>query len=267
VGAHNGLLEYGKRTGKYKLTPAHQTLDYSTLKNQYENIHLPKIKIAITGSGRVAEGAVELLTFLKIKQVTLHEYENENFQEPVYIHLFGAALYQKKNDETYDRKDFHANPEQYKSLFNTIMMHTDILINGVYWDSKVPRLFELNEVTKKDWRMFTIADISCDEGGSVPITLATTTIEKPTFGYDIDKKIKCQPYQKNTIDVMAVDNLPNELPRDASAYFGEKLIEFIIPELQNNDSIMLDKATITKHGGLTSYFEYLTDYAFPLQEV
>ncbi len=260
VGAHNGLLEYGKRTGKYKLQAAHRLLDYNALKLEYKDIQLPKLKIAVTGSGRVADGALELLQYLKIKQLSIEQYANQTFNEPVFVHLYGETLYINKNDKTYDRGAFHAKPEDYTSTFKQVMPHTDLLINGVYWDTKIPRLFELNEVKSKDWRMYTIADISCDEGGSVPITLISTTIDKPTFGYDIDKKIVCQPYQKNTIDIMAVDNLPNELPRDASGFFGDRLIEFVLPQLLDPTSTIIYNATIAKGGELNIPFLYLSDY-------
>jgi hypothetical protein len=135
-------------------------------------------------------------------------------------------------------------------------------MNGIYWDKEAPRLFEKEQISKKDFRIQTIADITDDTLGSVPINLGDQSIEDPVYGVDKRKFIKTKPYRPASVDVMAVGNLPNELPRDASRYFGEQLIKYILPELiVNNNSVTIDKATIVKEGTITEPYTYLQDYA------
>jgi saccharopine dehydrogenase (NAD+, L-lysine forming) len=134
-------------------------------------------------------------------------------------------------------------------------------MNGVYWDVNVPRLFEKEDVQDKSFKIQTIADITDDTGGSVPINLGDQSIEDPIYGVDRNTFEKTTPYLPNSIDIMAVGNLPNELPRDASRYFGEQLIKYVLDDLLKGRSVIIDKATITKSGDLTKYYTYLQDYA------
>ena len=115
------------------------------------------------------------------------------------------------------------------------------------------------------FRLPVISDINCDEDCSVPCNVGSTTIADPTYGFDKNTLTKTAPFQNNehTVDVMAVDNLPNELPRDASKYFGGFLQTYVLPDLiSNTRSGVIERATICEEGKLTSYYEYLSDYAF-----
>ena len=138
---------------------------------------------------------------------------------------------------------------------------TDILLNGIYWDTTVPRLFEKEDVKSENFIIQTIADVTDDADGSVPINAGDQTIEEPIYGIDKNTLQKTAPYLPNSIDIMAVGNLPNELPRDASRYFGEQLIKYILEDLIKGSSVIIEKATIAKDGELTEYYQYLTDYA------
>ena len=177
------------------------------------------------------------------------------------MHLKGSDLYERKDNGTYNRADFHEHPEHYKSRFLPYAFQTDILMNGVYWDKDVPRLFEQEDVKDPAFRIQVIADITDDEHGSVPINLGDQTIQNPVYGVDKNTLQKTEAYKSNAIDIMAVGNLPNELPRDASRYFGEQLIKFVLPDLLKGGSPVIDKATIVKSGKLTEEFSYLKDYA------
>jgi hypothetical protein len=134
-------------------------------------------------------------------------------------------------------------------------------MNGIYWDKDVPRLFEKEDVKSEHFIIQTIADITDDANGSVPINLGDQTIEDPVYGVDRHTLQKTLPYLKSSIDVMAVGNLPNELPRDASRYFGEQLIKHVLEDLVGNGSEIIERATITNGGKLTKHFSYLGDYA------
>lgn len=264
VGAHNGMLAYGKKFGLYDLPAAHNVKSYESLIHSYDHIKLPNIKIAMTGSGKVAAGILDIMTRLDVESVEPMDYLTHQYDYPVYTHLKGNVLYARKDNNLFFRDDFHAHPEAYKCLFSSFVNQTDILMNGIYWDHNIARLFEKEDVQRKDWRISVIADISCDIDGSVPITLDATTIEEPLYGYDRKTLQMTTPLQNTTdvIDMMTVDNLPNELPRDASEYFGQHFEKYILGELLSDKSEIIDRATICRDGKLTSYYEYLADYAY-----
>lgn len=264
VGAHNGLLTYGKKFGLYELPPAHTVEDFQALIHAYRKQRLPNIKIAVTGSGRVAAGVIEVMTNLDVESVEPEDYLTHQYDYPVYTHLKGQALYARKDNGLYFRDDFHAHPEIYKCLFSNYISQTDILMNGIYWDEHIARLFEQKDTLRKDWRISVIADITCDINGSVPINVGASTIAEPVYGIDKRTHSKVAPYQntKDVIDVMAVDNLPNELPRDASHYFGAHFEKFVLGELLADNSDIIARATICKDGKLTSDYEYMSEYAY-----
>lgn len=261
VGAHNGVMAYGERTKLFSLNRVYKQKDYRALIHNYFGLKLPNIKIAVTGSGRVAHGILEVMNLMDVQEAEPDDYLSKEFSYPVYVHLKGGLLYRHKKKQAYSREDFHTNPLQYESLFHPYCSQTDILMNGVYWDKNIPRLFELGDIKQKDFRIQTIADITDDANGSVPINLGDCSMNDPVYGVDKLTVKKTQPYLSTGIDVMAVGNLPNELPRDASRFFGEQLIKHVLGDYIKGSSI-IENATILKQGKLTTNFEYLTDYAY-----
>ncbi|MBE2290594.1 MAG: alanine dehydrogenase [Chitinophagaceae bacterium] len=264
VGAHNGLLTYGKKWGLYELPAAHKVRSYAELIQAYERVKLPNLKIVVTGSGKVASGVLDVMRQLDIEEVEPMDYLTHQYEYPVFTHLKGGDLYARKDNNLFHRDDFHANPEAYKCLFSAYVNQTDILMNGIYWEKRIARLFEKDDIRRNDWRISVIADISCDVDGSVPITLDSTTIADPVMGIDRASGARVAPYAttRDTIDVMAVDNLPNELPRDASQYFGVHFEKYVLPELKKEKSDILQRATICENGRLTQRYEYMADYAY-----
>lgn len=261
VGAHNGMMVYGKRSGTFDLERVYKQKDFKELIHSYFGLKIPSIKIAVTGSGRVAHGILEVMNLMEVIEVEKEEYLSRNFSYPVYVQLKGSDLYAHKTTGDYSRYSFHNNPENYKCLFEQYIPHTDILMNGVYWDLQVPRLFEKEAVTRPDFRISVISDITDDAHGSVPINLGDQSIEDPVYGVDKKTFEKTAPYLDSSVDVIAVGNLPNELPRDASKYFGEQLIKYILPDLVGDGSRIIEGATIVRRGKLTEKFNYLEDYA------
>lgn len=261
VGAHNGMMAYGKRTGLYNLERVYKQRSFRELIHNYFGLRLPNVKIAVTGSGRVAHGILEIMNLMGIHEVEPDEYMRRRFSYPVYTQLKGADLYEHKNSGTYSRLDFHEHPEEYRCKFLPFTEQTDILMNGVYWDKDVPRLFEKEDAKADTFIIQTIADVTDDANGSVPINLGDQTIEDPVYGVNKHTLEKTAPYLPGSVDIMAVGNLPNELPRDASRYFGEQLIKFVLEDLVGNGSPILDRATIATKGKLTTHFSYLQDYA------
>lgn len=261
VGAHNGIMAYGNRTGLYSLDRVYKERNFRELIHHYFGLRLPNVKIAITGSGRVAHGILEIMNLMGIHEVEPDDYLRRRFSYPVYTQLKGPELYRHKKTGTYDREDFHDHPGDYECRFLPYAAQTDILMNGIYWDKDVPRLFEKKDVAADDFIIQTIADITDDADGSVPINLGDQTMEDPVYGVDRNTLLKTPPYQTGSIDVMAVGNLPNELPRDASRYFGEQLIKFVLEDLVKGSSDIIERATMTNEGKLTPLYNYLEDYA------
>ena len=261
VGAHNGIMAYGNRTKEFKLSRVKEVKDYMELVHTYFGLKLPNIKIAITGSGRVAHGILEIMNLMDVQQVEPDEYTSRAYAYPVYVHLKGGDLYRHKATHTYDRNDFHAHPENYHCLFTNYLKHTHILMNGIYWEPGIAPLFTMDDLKEDDYALTTIADITDDAHGSVPCNLGDSSSEDPVYGVNVTTVEKTAPYMHNGIDIMAVGNLPNELPRDASRYFGEQLIKYVIPDLLKGGNKIIDGATMLDKGKLTQKFSYLEDYS------
>ena len=260
VGAHNGMMAYGSRTGAYSLERVYKQKSFRELIHKYFGLKLPPLKIAVTGSGRVAHGILEIMNLLEVIEVEPAEYLSREFPYPVFTHLKGADLYTPIAGGPYNREEFHERPSRYSTLFHPYAEHTDILMNGTYWDDGVPRLFEPAHLQEKKFRIQTIADITDDKNGSVPINLGDTPIGDPVYGVDKITLQKTAPYLPGSIDVMAVGNLPNELPRDASRYFGEQLIKHVLGDLIGAGSPVIERATMVKRGKITPLYGYLEEY-------
>lgn len=261
VGAHNGVMAYGNRTGSFSLPRVYLHKDFKSLIHTYFGVKLPNFKIAVTGSGRVAHGILEIMNLMGVVEIEKEEFLAREFAYPVYVQLKGSDLYRHKNNGSYSRDHFHGHPEEYECLFKRYIPQTDILMNGVFWDKGVPRLFEKGAIADPSFRIATIADVTDDCNGSVPINLGDQTIQDPIYGVDKNYYEKTAPYRPGSIDIMAVGNLPNELPRDASKYFGEQLIKYVLPDLLRGSSLTIERATIVKEGRLTKSFQYLQRYA------
>ncbi len=261
VGAHNGMMAYGARNGKFTLGRVYKQRNFQQLIHTYFGLKLPNVKIAVTGSGRVAHGILEIMNLMEVHEVEPDEFLGGLFTYPVYVHLKGQDLYRSKVTGKYSRKEFHEDPQNFDCLFKDYLPETDILMNGVYWESGIPRLFEMTDLAAGNFRITTIADISDDPNGSVPCNLGDATISDPVYGVDKKTLEKTRPYLDGSIDVMAVGNLPNELPRDASRYFGEQLIKFILGDMLKGGSATIAKATILDEGQLTNEFAYMQQFA------
>jgi hypothetical protein len=253
-------MAYGRRTNTFNLERVYKQRSFRELIHTYFGLKLPNIKIAVTGSGRVAHGILEVMNLLGIHEVEPEEYMSRDFTYPVYAQLKGVDLYEHKSSGQYSRLHFHEQPEEYRSKFLPFAFTTDILMNGIYWDVNIPRLFKREDINDPRFRIQVIADVTDDEHGSVPINLGDQTMEDPVYGVDRKTFQKTKPGLPGSIDLMAVGNLPNELPRDASRYFGEQLIKFVIPNL-NSGSPIMEHATIVREGKLTPLYHYLKEYA------
>jgi saccharopine dehydrogenase (NAD+, L-lysine forming) len=261
IGTYNGVRGYGMRYNLFNLKPAYQCRDKEELLEEIDRVRLPNIKILLTGGGRVANGATEALGLLKIRKVTPYEFLHCSFREPVYCQLHSKDLYQAKDGSSWNSKDFYSNSGNYVSSFLPYTKACDLLITGHFWDGKAPVLFTKDQMKLPDFHISVIADITCDVNGSVPSTLRASSIIDPFYGYNPMTEQLDIPFAKNTTTVMAVDNLPCELPREASEDFGKELMERVMPFFFGEDKEgMIERATIAKDGKLLPAYSYLSDY-------
>ncbi|MBK7870367.1 MAG: alanine dehydrogenase [Saprospiraceae bacterium] len=262
VGAHNALWTYGQRTGAFKLARLKDHFDYAEAQMNYKAVKFPPIKIVVTGSGRVASGAVEVLRDMGIQQVSPDDFLNNIYNEAVFTQLSSKHYVTKIDGKPFDYNDFYNHPQRYKSTFEPYFKVADIFINGIYWNPNSPAFFTKEDMRRHDFNIKVIGDVTCDLAprSSVPATIRASTIADPVFGYNPFTETETAPHQPGVIDMMTIDNLPSELPRDASYAFGEKFIQDVLPELLTEDSPVIKRATVTENGKLTDYFKYLQNY-------
>ena len=263
VGAYNGLRARGIKTNRFRLKPAHQCRDLDEMWAGLRLIDLkPGLKILVTGTGRVANGAMETLGVCNLVQVTPEEFLNREFDVPVVCQIGPDRYTAHKERQQFSFHHFVNHPEEYLSNFLPYTKVADILITGHYWDPRSPVFFTKNDMKGPDFRISVIADISCDVNGPIPSTLRPTTIADPFYGYNPYLETEEPAFTRPTnITVMSIDNLPGELPRNASADFGKQLMKNTLHDLLSGaDSSIIERATILKNGKLTSSFSYLEDY-------
>lgn len=261
VGAYNAFWTYGMKTDLFELKRAHECADLKELHSELSKVQLPPVKIILTGSGRVGKGALEILNSMNIREVSVHDFLHMYFDEPVYVQLTSADYNRRKSDGGFDKQEFHSYPEKYESHFQKFSEAGEILISGAYWDPDAPRLFELKNIAEEDFQISVIADVSCDVGGSTPTTITSSTINDPVYDVDRQSGEKIPAFGSQTsISVMAIDNLPCELPRESSKEFGIHLTNWVIPALLEENSSILERGTIARDGDLTIEFIYLSDF-------
>ena len=260
VGAYNGLRGWGEKYGQYALKPAHECRDMQDMFDQLKGIDWPAdLRILLTGKGRVASGAVETLVASGIPQISPEEIAG---YEGCFWSQLDVEHYYKTNDgRPFDRKELFADPSGYESDFMRYVPFAKLYIAGHYYDSRAPFIFTREDAKLPDFAITYVADISCDIDGPVASTLRASTIADPFYGYLASEEKEVRHDDPEAIGVMAVDNLPCELPRDASLSFGNDLMTHVIPALFDGDKDdILYRATECENGVLTKYFEYLQTY-------
>jgi alanine dehydrogenase len=261
VGAYNGFRAYGLKHNSFSLPKAETLESRQDLINELQKIALPNIKILLTGNGKVAYGAKEILDGMNIKEVSVDDYLHGTFSEPVYF-LADVLDYNKRLDgQTLNNADFYKFPEAYESNFMRFAAVTDYFIAGHFYGNGAPYLFTREDAKSSAFNIQLVADISCDVDGPVASTLRASTIADPIYGYHPKTETEVDYRDEEAIVVMAVDNLPCELPKDASEGFGEMFLQHVIPAFYNNDTAgVLERAKMTENGKLTERFSYLQDF-------
>ncbi len=261
VGAYNGFRTYGLKTKTYQLPKAGEVADQQGLIAELRKINLPPIKIVLTGKGRVGHGAKEMLEGMRLKEVSVEEFLHKTFNEAVYVQIDVLDYNIRKDGKVIDENDFFKNPGQYKSNFMRFAKVADFYIVGHYWDDHAPYIFTEENAKSPDCKIKVIADISCDVNGPIVSTIRSSTIENPIYGYNPHTGKEVDYMDNDAIAVMAVDNLPCELPNDSSIGFGNNFLKYVIPAFFNGDKDgVLERALMTKNGKLTERFSYLQDY-------
>jgi len=263
VGAYNGLRARGIKTNRFKLKPAYQCHDLDEMWAGLRKIDLqPGLKILVTGEGRVSNGAIETLNVANVVQVNPGDFLNRDFDVPVFCQAGPQHYTRRKDGNEFSFRHFAKFPQEYESAFLPFAEVTDILITGHYWDPGSPHFFTKEDMKKHEFRISVIADISCDINGPIPSTHRATTISDPFYGYNPCLGIEEPAFSRPTnITVMSIDNLPGELPRDASQDFGRMLISNVLHDLLlGNECSMISRATILQDGKLTPRYSYLNGY-------
>ena len=263
VGCYNGIRTYGLKHNLYELKPAHECFDRKEMEGELSKVKFPNTtKIVLTGFGRVGYGAREILDLLPITEVDPDEFLNETFSGPVYTHLNVEDYNQRADGQPFNKSGFYADGRGHVSTFPRFLKHADMYVACHFWKSTAPFLITRDDLKSDDIRTSVIADISCDIDGPVASTIRPSTIADPIYGYNPQSESEDDYRKDGVIAVMAVDNLPCELPKDASEDFGNELISKILPALFEKDptEIIARGSETTKDGRLSEYFSYLQPY-------
>lgn len=267
VGAYNGVRALGIRDGLFELPKVEHLADLDAVKAELDKITLPNIKIALTGTGKVAQGAREIIDHLGIKEVSDAVYLSSEFTEPVYC-MLDVMEYNKRTDGKAGNKyEFYKDPSGYESNFMPYAKVTDFFIAGHFYGDGAPFLFTREDAKDPDFRINLVADVSCDIDGPVASTIRPSTIADPFYGYDPMTESEVPFGTSGSIAVMAVDNLPCELPKDASEGFGDMFMDHVIPAFFNEDKdgVLARAQMTTSNGTLTQRYSYLQDYVDGLE--
>ena len=261
VGAYNAIRAFGIKFELFKMPKASALKGRDALVQQVKRQIIPPIKIVVTGTGKVGSGVKEMLLAMKIKEVSVENFLTKKFTQPVFTQIDVLEYNKRMDGQKFDTKDFYKNPSEYESDFERFTKVADIYISGHFHANAAPQILSQKMLQASDCAIKIVADVSCDVNGPIACTLRASTIEDPLYGYLPSENKEVDVFHPAAIVVMAVDNLPCELPKDASEGFGEMFTQHVIPAFFNNDADrILARAKMTENGVLTERFNYLHDY-------
>ena len=261
VGAYNAIRAFGIKFELFKMPKASALKGRDALVQQVKRQIIPPIKIVVTGTGKVGSGVKEMLLAMKIKEVSVENFLTKKFTQPVFTQIDVLEYNKRMDGQKLDTKDFYKNPSEYESDFERFTKVADIYISGHFHANAAPQILSQKMLQASDCAIKIVADVSCDVNGPIACTLRASTIEEPLYGYLPSENKEVDVFHPAAIVVMAVDNLPCELPKDASEGFGEMFSQHVIPAFFNNDADgILARAKMTENGVLTERFNYLHDY-------
>lgn len=261
VGTYNAFRAFGIKFGLFTIPKAETLSGKEDLVAKLKRQVLPPIKVVLTGCGKVGNGAKEILDAMKMKQVSVENFLAKKYSEPVYVQIDVLDYNKRKDGQLSDKNDFYSNPTEYVSDFERFTKVSDIFIAGHFYGNDAPYILTQEMLQANDCNIKVVADISCDVNGPIACTLKASTIAEPLFGYLPSENKEVDVFHPAAIVVMSVDNLPCELPKDASEGFGEMFMKHVIPAFFNGDQDgILQRAKMTENGKLTERFQYLQDF-------
>lgn len=268
VGCYNAFLTYGLKSGRYSMKPANECEDRKEVEQELKKVDLPAdFRVVLTGFGRVGHGAREIIDLLPITEVSPEEYLKNSFEGPVYTHLEAEDYFAPKDGSSFLKKDFYSAPENYRSTFSRYSKKSDMYVPCHFWSAKSPFILTNDDFLHADNRIKVVGDISCDIAGPIACTIRPSKIGNGIYGYDPITETEVDFMQEGAIAVMAIDNLPCELPKDASEDFGNELLKQVLPCLfgEDPDQVINRGSQTTKTGELTDGFSYLSKYIAGLE--
>ncbi|MFK8056084.1 MAG: NAD(P)-dependent oxidoreductase [Saprospiraceae bacterium] len=259
VGAHHAMRAWGIRTGNFDLPQMNSFEDYEAAKSAYAKTSFGDVRVVSTGAGRVGNGSVEVLRDAGFTELSHEDFLAGKGAGAVFTQVGAERYVQRKDGKPFVKRDFYDNPTDFESAFLPFSEVADVMVHGIFWDNKAPAMCTVADMAKPSFNIKVIADVTCDIAPltSMPATLKASTIADPYFGFDPKTGEEVNAWGKDIITMMTVDNLPNELPRDASNSFGSTYAKVILPELLKEQSDILDRASITNDGKLTDRYRYL----------
>ncbi len=258
VGCYNTLNLYLEQNNFQPLARAYKINNYERLINNLSKVRFPNFKLLVTGDGRVNKGVQEVLKYTNIKKISPKEYLDKNYEYPVYCNLETKDYVSHKENKIFELDHFIKFPKEYSNTTFEYLKISDLYISAHYWDPSSPKIFNRNQIFEFA-KLKTIGDVTCDVDGSVPTTIKSTTIEEPNFYLDTETFLEINK-SKSDLAIMAVDNLPSELPRDSSTEFGKGIINEVIPYILGKDDGRILNATITEKGRFLEKYHYLNAY-------
>jgi alanine dehydrogenase len=268
VGCYNAFLTYGLKSGRYSMKPANECEDRKEVEQELKKVDLPAdFRVVLTGFGRVGHGAREIIDLLPITEVSPEEYLKNSFEGPVYTHLEAEDYFAPKDGTSFVKKDFYSTPENYGSTFGRYAKKSDMYIPCHFWSAKSPYILTNEDLLHAENRIKVVGDISCDIAGPIACTIRPSKIGNGIYGYDPLTQTEVDFMQEGAIAVMAIDNLPCELPKDASEDFGNELLKHVLPCLFGKvpDAVISRGSQTTITGELTEGFSYLSKYIAGLE--
>lgn len=285
------LKYYGYESRLLKIKQAHHYHSLNEAKADVSDIgeliaekgiphELRPFVIGFTGYGNVSQGAQEICGLLPIKEISpgkllLLKHRKKIPDNIIYKVIFKEEdLFEPKDPKhEFDLNDYYTNPDNYQSKFEKYIPHLSMLINCIYWDKRYPRLitkdYLKNLYSKGRPKLNVIGDISCDVDGAVECTVKATEIQDPIYVYNPFKQDIAMGHEGEGIQIMAVDILPSELPRDSSNGFGDVLVNFVKPIADTDFNVpheelelpkAIKKGLILHNGELTPEFKYLNEF-------
>lgn len=261
VGVYEGIRAFGWKHKLFNLPSPQLLSGRIEFDQELKKIDVSQIRAVLTGWGRVGNGAEEVMEQLDLKRVSEEEFLLNPNEKGVYVHIDTPQMYKRIHDGKFDKSEFYSSPESYTSNLEQYALSANLYIAAHLWNAKNPIL--LNQAFFLNNRNCSVvADISCDLNGPIACTIRASKIADPVYGYDVVTGLETTYENDQAVAVMAIDNLPCELPKDASEDFGSEIIKNILPRLiHEDDGVLATGRETTKEGTLTAAFEYLSDYA------